>query len=172
METSKLSFPAPAEAGIEISFHNDVAAGAVSAAVCRLRGAAWRWLRLACYGFPFSKLKSTSLDKSKKRMPSHFAVSYQGSTGIHLSQNNPSQKFYFFFQIWKTVFKVCLHFKLSFLKNEKSTCEGQWRAVLKMALCFLERKILDSDGKAGSSSQWEKNGMGVIWLTPSFFLLF
>ena len=32
METSKLSFPAPAEAGIEISFHNDVAAGAVSAA--------------------------------------------------------------------------------------------------------------------------------------------
>ena len=32
METSKLSFPAPAEAGIEISFHNDGAAGKVSAA--------------------------------------------------------------------------------------------------------------------------------------------
>lgn len=32
METSKLSFPAPAEAGIEISFQNVGAAGEVSAA--------------------------------------------------------------------------------------------------------------------------------------------
>lgn len=134
----------------------------ISRSVCRLRGAAWDWLRLTCYGFPFSKLKSTSLGKSKKRIPSHFAVSYQGTIGIHLSQSNPFQKFFSFFSIWKIVFKVCLRFKLSFLKKEKSACEGQWRAVLKTAVCFLERKILDCDGKTGSPSQWKKNGMGVI----------
>ena len=41
----------------------------ISHSVCRLRGAAWCWLRLACHGFPFSKLKSTSLDKSKRGCP-------------------------------------------------------------------------------------------------------
>ena len=50
METSKLSFPAPAEAGIEISFHNDVAAGAVSATQSadwgEQRGADSDWLAM------------------------------------------------------------------------------------------------------------------------------
>ena len=145
----------------------------ISHSVCRLRGAAWRWLRLACHGFPFSKLKSSSLDKSKRGCP-HILLYLSRVPLAPTSLKTILLKscFFFFFQIWKTVFKVCLRFKLSFLKNEISTCEGRWRAVLKMALCFLERKILDCDGKAGSSSQWKKNGMGVIWLTPSLFLLF
>ena len=135
----------------------------ISRSVCRLRGAAWDWLRLTCYGFPFSKLKSTSLGKSKKRIPSHFAVSCQGTIGIHLSQNNPFQKFFYFFFRFERVFLrfVCISNFLSW-KRKKSACEGQWRAVLKMAVCFLERKILDCDGKTGSPSQWGKNGMGVI----------
>ena len=75
-----------------------------------------------------------------------------------LSKQSFSKDFFFsffFFQIWKIVFKVCLRFKLSFLKKEKSACKGRWRAELKTAVYFLERKILDCDGKTGSPSQME-----------------
>lgn len=115
----------------------------ISRSVCRLRGAAWDWLRLTCYGFPFSKLISTSLGKSKKRIPSHFAVSCQGTIGIHLSQNNPFQKFFsFFFSIWKSVFKVCLHFKLSFLKKEKISLRGSMKGSIENGSLFSGEKDL------------------------------
>lgn len=81
-----------------------------------------------------------------------------------LSKQSFSKVFFFFFFFrFERVFLrfVCISNFLSW-KRKKSACEDQWRAVLKTAVCFLERKILDCDGKAGSPSQWGKNGMGVI----------
>ena len=96
-----------------------------SLSLCILRGAAWHWLGLTWHGFPFSKWKPTSLDKAKNRMPSHFAVSYQGTAGIQPSKKKKNPSLKFFFQVWEIVFKVCLHFKLSFPKNEKSVWESR-----------------------------------------------
>lgn len=50
--------------------------------------------------------------------------------------------FFFFFSIWKSVFKVCLHFKLSFLKKEKISLRGSMKGSIENGSLFSGEKDL------------------------------
>lgn len=74
---------------------------------------AWHWLVQTWYGFPLSKLKSTSLDGAKERTQSHFAASHPGYPASTL----PRKFFFKVFQIWEILLKMCLHSTFSRKKN-------------------------------------------------------
>lgn len=130
VETRKPSSPAPAEVGIEISSRSYWAVSQMPASHSTDSGKqSWRRLGPTWYAIPLSKLKSTSLDRAKKRMGSHFCCILPGCPW-HL----PLSKKLFFkiYQIWGSLFKVCLPFTFSrktiFPKNEKSIWESKWSA--------------------------------------------